>query len=181
MALTDLSVLDGYKTGGFPPGYLKGYRAFYSPVDQVHSVMRDVIASARHSVIMCMYGFDDDELADVIHAKLADPGIVVQLTLDSSQAAGRHERLLLGREQYPASSVAIGRSEKGAIVHLKAIVIDGEIVINGSTNLSGSGEGLQDNVCEVIQDPFVAAEARSRIDAIHQHILQTTERKRGAA
>jgi phosphatidylserine/phosphatidylglycerophosphate/cardiolipin synthase-like enzyme len=181
MALNDLSALDAYKTGGFPAGYPKVYRAFYSPVDQVHQVLRDVVASAQHSVVMSMYGFDDDELADLIHAKLADPSIVVQLTLDSSQAAGKHERLLLEREQYPASSVAIGRSERGAIVHLKAIVVDGEIVITGSTNLSSSGEGLQDNVCEVIQDPFVAAEARSRIDAIHQHILQTAARKAGAA
>lgn len=177
MALADLTALSQYKTGGFPAGYPSGYRAFYSPVDRVHEVMRDVVASAQHSVIICMYGFDDDELADIIHAKLADPSIVVQLTLDSSQAAGKHERLILEREQYPASSVAIGRSERGAIVHLKLIVVDGEIVISGSTNLSGSGEGLQDNICEVIQDPFVAAEARSRIDAIHQHILQAAARK----
>lgn len=181
MALADLASLDAYKTGGFPPGYLPGYRAFYSPVDRVHEVLRDVVASARHSVIMCMYGFDDDELADLIRAKLGDPNIVVQLTLDSSQAAGRHEKLLLDTEGYPASSVAIGRSERGAIVHLKLIVIDGEIVISGSTNLSEGGEGLQDNICEVIQDPYVAAEARSRIDAIHQHILAVAAKKKAVA
>src|SRR5690348_17148977 len=161
MALADLALLDKHKTGGFPNGYLPGYRAFYSPVDDVHEVIKEVVSSARHSLVISMFGFDDDELADIIHAKLQDPGIVVQLTLDSSQAGGVHERALLAREAYPASSVAIGRSEKNAIVHLKLLVVDGEIVITGSTNLSESGEGLQDNVCEVIHDPYVAAEARS--------------------
>jgi phosphatidylserine/phosphatidylglycerophosphate/cardiolipin synthase-like enzyme len=177
MALADLSALDGYKTGGFPRGYLPGYRAFYSPVDQVHGVLRDVVSSARHSLVISMFGFDDDELADIIKAKLADPSIVVQLTFDSSQAGGVHEKAILAREQYPASSVAVGRSERGGIVHLKLIVVDGEIVITGSTNLSASGEGLQDNVCEVIHDPYVAAEARSRVDAIHQHIVQAAAKK----
>jgi phosphatidylserine/phosphatidylglycerophosphate/cardiolipin synthase-like enzyme len=179
MALSDLTALDIHKTGGFPAGYPANYRAFYSPVDQVHGVLADVIASAQHSVIMCMYGFDDDELADAIHAKLTDPNIVVQLTLDSSQAGGVHERTLLAREAFPAASVAVGRSEKGAIVHLKQIVVDGEIVISGSTNLSASGEGLQDNVLEVIRDPYVAAEARSRIDAIHLHMQQVAAKKAG--
>lgn len=180
MPLPDLTALDAHKTGGFPQGYPSNYRAFYSPVDQVHDVLADVIASARHSVIICMYGFDDDQIADAIHAKLTDPNIVVQLTLDSSQAGGVHERVLLAREAFPASSVAVGRSEKGAIVHLKQIVVDGELVISGSTNLSASGEGLQDNVLEVIRDPYVAAEARSRIDAIHLHMQQIAAKKAGA-
>ena len=177
MALADLSLLDPYKTGGFPARYLPGYRAFYSPIDDVHSVLRDVVSSAQHSLVISMFGFDDDELADIIKAKLADPSIVVQLTFDSSQAGGVHERTLLAREAYPASSVAIGRSEENAIVHLKLVIVDGEIVVTGSTNWSTSGEGLQDNVCEVIQDPYVAAEARSRVDAIHQHILAAAAKK----
>jgi phosphatidylserine/phosphatidylglycerophosphate/cardiolipin synthase-like enzyme len=173
MALADLTELDGYKTGGFPPEYPKFYRAFYSPVDQVHRVLADVIASAKHSVVLCCYGFDDDELADAIHQKLQDPTVQVQLTFDSSQAGGVHERKILAREDYPASSVAVGRSERGAIVHLKLLVVDGEVTVTGSTNWSDSGESLQDNVCEVIRDAWVAAEARSRADAIHQHILQS--------
>jgi phosphatidylserine/phosphatidylglycerophosphate/cardiolipin synthase-like enzyme len=173
----DLAVLDRHKTQGFPAGYPLNYRAFYSPIDDVHGVLAELIDSARHSLTVCMYGFDDDRLADAIEAKLAHPEISVQLSLDSSQAEGVHESVLLNHERYPASSVAFGRSERGAIMHLKLVVIDDEIVISGSTNWSASGEEKQDNVLEIIHDRFVAAEARSRANTIHQHMLDTAAKK----
>jgi phosphatidylserine/phosphatidylglycerophosphate/cardiolipin synthase-like enzyme len=171
VAITDLSGLDRYKAGptvGAKPG---DPRTFFSPVDEVHKAIMAVLRSTSKSLVISMYGFDDQEYADLIKEKLQNPGVFVQLTLDSSQASGVHEKALLAEENYPASSVAVGRSERGAIIHLKLAIVDGFNVIDGSTNWSASGETLQDNQCTIHGDLAFANECRARVDAIHANIL----------
>jgi len=169
--LADLSVLDQFKTIPFPPGYPADIRTFYSPVDDLHGALAYVIGCAQHEILLAMFGLDDDELAAALKTKMADPHVRVELTLDSSQAGGLHERTLLAAEAFPNTSVAVGRSERGAIMHLKMLVIDATILVTGSTNWSASGEHLQDNELTVAIHPARAAEARLRISQIHSHML----------
>lgn len=176
--LADLSVLDEFSATPFPPGYHKDKRTFYSPVDNVHGALKTILELAQRSIVLAMYGFDDDELAAIIKAKLDDKNVYVQLTLDSSQAAGVHEKKLLTGEAFPQSSVAIGRSEKGAIMHLKEGVIDSTIHFTGSTNWSTGGEEKQDNQLTIEIDPIAASLAVARIGAVHAHMLNAA---RGAS
>ena len=174
MALSSLTELDKYKAAPFPPGYPDNTRTFYSPVDQVHQALKDLLTSADKTIIVAMYGYDDPELNAALQSALNDANVYVQLSLDSTQAAGKAERPLLASwlNDKIGNSIAIGQSEKSAIMHLKMVIIDGVDVITGSTNWSTSGESKQDNQLTVIRDPYVCAEARSRIDIIHDSMLK---------
>src|ERR1035438_6016157 len=125
MSLQSLADLYKYKATPFAPGYPEGALTFYSPVDEVHAVLVEMVKSANKSLVCAMYGFDDDELASAMKEKLDDENCYVSLTLDSSQAGGVHEKVLLASSAFPSNSVAIGRSEKGAIMHMKMLIIDG--------------------------------------------------------
>jgi phosphatidylserine/phosphatidylglycerophosphate/cardiolipin synthase-like enzyme len=173
MALATLDLLDVHAADKAAPAGAgpNDPRTFFSPVDDVHGALVDLLKSATASLVVAMYGFDDQELADVLHEKLSAEHVAVQLTLDSSQAGGLAEKKILTGEAFPASSIAIGRSEKGAIMHLKMVIVDGIDVVTGSTNWSGGGESKQDNQLTVHRDAVFAARARARIDAVHAFML----------
>lgn len=172
---------DPYKIGGFCVGYPTNIRSYYSPVDDVHGAILAVINDAKHSLVVAMYGYDDPDFQAAILAKMKDPNIYVQLTLDSSQAGGVHEKQLLNAAAFPANSIAIGRSERGAIMHMKCLVADNAVLVTGSTNWSAGGEDKQDNACVIISDAYVAGEATSRISAIHTSMLQQEAKHAAAA
>lgn len=173
MALSenDFKDLSKLKITPFVPGYPGEILTFYSPVDDVPSVLQKVAEGATKSLVIAMYGFDDDKLVQIILEKMTHENVYVQLSLDKSQAGGVHEKALLAQADFPATSIAIGNSEKHAIMHMKMLVVDGLDVCTGSTNWSTSGETAQDNQLTVIRHPYVAAEATARISAIHANML----------
>lgn len=172
----DWNGLGRYKQGGsFPAQYPDLLRTFYSPRDPgVHEVICALLRAATHSIVLNMYGYDDDEADSIIREKLDDDHVYVQMSLDKSQAGGVHERELLAQWKGAdkGNSIAIGTSEKHAISHLKVCIVDGLYVIRGSTNWSLSGEQKQDNELTIIRDAVVAAETRSVLDINHDVMLK---------
>jgi phosphatidylserine/phosphatidylglycerophosphate/cardiolipin synthase-like enzyme len=181
LAITDL---DGFSATAPSPLLMPNVRTFYSPQDNVHAVLKTVLEAATVSVVVAMYGYDDDELAAILDRHLSNPLMHVQITLDRSQAGGVHEKALLAKyaADMTGNSVAIGTSEHSAIMHRKMAIVDGAWRISGSTNWSTSGESLQDNELTVIYAPAECVQARAILDIEHDHALgQMAARAKAAA
>jgi len=168
--------LGQYKAEGrFLDGYPADERTFFAPRDNVHGVLMALLNSAQHSIVVNMFGYDDDELNKIIQGKLADEKIYVQMSLDRSQASGVHEKQILAKWNNDAfgNSIAIGTSSvHNAISHLKIVIVDGVYTVKGSTNWSLSGEQQQDNELTVSRHAVIAAETRAILDLNHDFMLK---------
>lgn len=114
--------------------------------DNVHDALKYVLGGVKRSLYLNMFGFDDDELNDLVMEIVREPSVTVLITLDKSQAGGVHEKRLLDadREHDLAdfnSHFVIGQSATHQISHTKGFVADGLVGCQGSTNWSDSGEG----------------------------------------
>ena len=158
----------------FLDGYPSDVRTFFSPVDDVHGMLTSLLASTQKSIVLNMYGYDDDELNDIILEKLTNEHIYVQMSLDRTQAGGVHEKQLLAKweNQKVGNSIAIGESTRGAISHMKIVIIDGIYTVRGSTNWSLAGEQKQDNELTVHNNAVIAAETRAELDRNHDAMLK---------
>ena len=122
-----------------------------------------------------MFGYDDDQLNQIIQGKLADEKVYVQMSLDLSQASGMHEKQILAKWANDAfgNSIAIGTSSvHNAISYLKIVIVDGVYTVKGSTNWSLSGEQHQDNELTLSRNAVVAAETRAILDLNHDFMLK---------
>lgn len=165
-----------YKAEGrFLEGYPPDERTFFSPRDKVHDLLVALLDSAHHSIVVNMFGYDDEELNQIIQRKLEDARVYVQMSLDRRQASGKHEREILRRWRNDAfgNSIAIGTSSvHHAISHLKIVIVDGVYTVKGSTNWSLSGEQQQDNELTLSRNAVIAAETRAILDLNHDFMLK---------
>jgi phosphatidylserine/phosphatidylglycerophosphate/cardiolipin synthase-like enzyme len=156
-------------------GYPDDQRTFFAPRDDIHGLLVALLASAQHSIVVNMFGYDDDELNRIIQGKLADERIYVQMSLDRRQAGDAHEKQILASWDNNAfgNGIAIGTSSvHNAISHLKIVIVDGIYTVKGSTNWSLSGEQEQDNELSLSRNAVIAAETRAILDLNHDFMLK---------
>jgi len=124
----------------------KDFHLFYVGRDDVHDILKHVLSRVSVSLYLNMFGYDDDELNDILMAKAEDPRITMLITLDKSQAGGVHEKKLLDSDVAKDPTAynthfVVGQSATNQISHTKGFVADGKVGGEGSTNWSASGEG----------------------------------------
>jgi hypothetical protein len=149
--------------GAFGPTASPDFRVFYVGRDDVHGVLVHLYTRVRLSVKMNMFGYDDDQLNQILFGLVHDPTVMVQVTLDKSQAAGAPEKQILQSDAASdptgyAADFAVGESATHQISHTKGGVLDGIVAFEGSTNWSASGEGTGIVLGDVNQNPGFKAQ-----------------------
>ncbi len=129
------------------PGYGDHY-IFLVGRDDCHGIMHYLLTHETLEHDFNQYGYDDQQLNDDIMVQIKDPNMIVQGTLDKSQAGGVHERVILEGDKTAdptgfSNSFAVGQSATHQISHTKGGVLVGlGIAYEGSMNWSASGEGI---------------------------------------
>jgi hypothetical protein len=122
------------------------HHLFYVGRDDIHGVLKYLWSRVSVSAYLNMFGYDDEELNDLVMAVAQDPHMTAVYTLDKSQAGGVHEKRLLDSDVAKDAEAfnthfAIGQSATHQITHTKGGVLDGRVGFEGSTNWSTAGEG----------------------------------------
>jgi hypothetical protein len=173
----------------------KDFHLFYVGRDDVHDILKHVLSRVSVSLYLNMFGFDDEELNDILMKIALDDSITMLVTLDKSQAGGPHEKRLpdVDRQHNLAlfnthvvtkthlHEIVIGQSATHQISHTKGFVADGRVAGEGSTNWSDAGEGTfvvkgapggpkykaQNNTQSIITDPDTVSRFSAELVAEH--------------
>ncbi len=164
----------------------KDFHLFYIGRDDVHDILKHILSRVSVSLYLNMFGFDDEELNDILMAQALDPRITMLITLDKSQAGGVHEKRLLDSDiaKDPAAfntHFVLGQSATHQISHTKGFVADSKVGGEGSTNWSAAGEGTfvvvgkpggqgykaQNNTQTIFTDPDTLSRFQAELIAEH--------------
>ena len=152
-----IEALAQFTPAGLTPGYGQSY-LFFVGKDDVHGILKYLLSNEKMGLKFNQFGFDDEELNDIIMGMVKSPSIRVQATLDKSQAGGVHEKKILVADETNnpdfLNSFAIGQSATHQISHTKGGVLLGQGVWwEGSTNWSASGEGTGISLKADVKNP----------------------------
>jgi hypothetical protein len=173
----------------------KDFHLFYVGCDDVHDILKHVLSRVSVSLYLNMFGFDDEDLNNILMRIALDASITMLVTLDKSQANGPHEKALLDADRQHnlalfnthfvtkthVQEFTIGQSATHQISHTKGFVADGRVAGEGSTNWSASGEGTfvvkgnpggpgykaQNNTQSIITDPDTISRFSAELVAEH--------------
>jgi phosphatidylserine/phosphatidylglycerophosphate/cardiolipin synthase-like enzyme len=149
----------GYRIEHAPAGKVVS-EEHLAPAENLEQIDLDRLGEARRTIDMAMYAFTDQHLANEL-VKLARKGVEVRIYRDGEQfedeqknAEARHDSSAMDVVHGEARiHVRVKPASRRDLMHLKAYVVDGKILREGSANFSEAGEKLQDNNAHFTNDP----------------------------
>ncbi len=130
----------------------------FSPGEDLERIDVARLEEAKSSVDIAMYAFTDQYIAEALK-RLAERGVKIRIYRDQQQYE-EEQNQASKKDKDSTTSILTGLSNvqirvkgKRELMHLKAYVIDGTVLRDGSANWSPSGEKRQDNNAHFTADP----------------------------
>lgn len=147
----------------------------FSPAENLERLDAGALGRAQRSVDIAMYAFTDQFLAERLR-ELAARGVKVRLYRDRSQyeqeqrTAAAHDDTCPTDALRGVANVEIRvKADRGRnIMHLKAYLVDGALLRDGSANWSPSGLKSQDNNARFTSDPAQVRAFQQQFEAMWQ-------------
>jgi hypothetical protein len=156
----------------------KDFHLFYVGRDDVHEILKHILSRVSVSLYLNMFGYDDDELNDIIMTIARDPTVSVLITLDKSQAGGAHEKALLASDvaKYPALfNTSITTGAQSQALHDSGFVI-GQSATHQISHTKGfvAGYKAQNNTQSVFTDPDTVS--RFSAELVREHVAAARQK-----
>jgi phosphatidylserine/phosphatidylglycerophosphate/cardiolipin synthase-like enzyme len=133
----------------------------FSPTEDLERIDVARLEAAKSSIDIAMYAFTDRYIAEALK-RLAGRGVKIRIYRDQEQYeqeqrnATRHSNNSTASMLSGDPNIQIRVKGRRELMHLKAYLVDGGVLRDGSANWSPSGEKRQDNNAHFTADPAQA-------------------------
>jgi phosphatidylserine/phosphatidylglycerophosphate/cardiolipin synthase-like enzyme len=136
---------------------------YFSPEDIIDKQLISLVNGAKKSVHILAYSFTLDRLADAL-IEAQKNGVDVRGVFDAESVA---ENQGADFSELQKAGLDVHLDGRDGLMHIKAIIIDGEIVAFGSYNYTASAENRNDENVLVITDSTLAGEFEKNFERIY--------------
>ena len=153
-------------------------QAFFTSKDQIRSIVTTHIKEAQSSILIACFSLTDFEIADLLK-KAHNKGIIVKVITDFTNMTEKYSKIKSLVEvkipvYYYTSELNQNPSQKGsryARMHHKFLIIDKKFGINGSMNLTKTGQ--KDNIENIVilREPDTVSDFIEEFERIRQQSI----------
>ncbi len=135
-----------------------GARDYFSPAENLERLDVDQLNRAQRTIDIAMYAFTDRYIAEQLIA-IARHGVVIRIYRDRQQfddeqrGAGRRSSESTTDMFRGERNIHVRVKHSHELMHLKAYLVDGALLRDGSANWSPTGLKRQDNNAHFTTDP----------------------------
>jgi phosphatidylserine/phosphatidylglycerophosphate/cardiolipin synthase-like enzyme len=144
------------QTAGLSAGTIEIY---YAPEDLPGDRVVELYARAKSYIYLAFYGLTyPPAVKALVGAKKR--GVDVRLITDRERLTDPKQKSAL--ETLRLAGIPIRVNQHDGLMHLKQVVIDGEVNVSGSMNQTSSGNRYNDERLDILRDPTSTARARNK-------------------